>query len=144
MKDWSETTLRVRYAETDQMGVVYYANFFVWFELGRVELFRQLGFSYKEMEQDDDSYIVVADARCIYRRPARYDDVIRIRTRVAGLRSRSIRFDYEVVNDETGELLATGETGHVVCDRNARPKVLATKYRRLLTSHAAVPAGTHR
>lgn len=140
MKDWSETTIRVRYAETDQMGVVYYANFFVWFELGRVELFRQLGFSYKEMEQKDDSYIVVADARCTYRRPARYDDVIRIRTRVAGLRSRSIRFDYEVVNAESGELLATGETAHVVCDRRGRPKVLAAKYRRLLTSRAAATA----
>jgi acyl-CoA thioester hydrolase len=143
VKPWSETTLRVRYAETDQMGVVYYANFFVWFELGRVELFRQLGFSYKEMEERDDSYIMVAEARCTYRRPARYDDVIRIRTRVAELRSRSIRFEYELVNDANSELLATGETAHVVCDRTGRPKVLAAKYRSLL-AHRASAGAPHR
>ena len=134
MKPWSETTLRVRYAETDQMGVVYYANFFVWFELGRVELFRQLGFSYKEMEERDDSYIMVAEARCTYRRPARYDETIRVRTRVAELRSRSIRFEYELVNDANSELLATGETSHVVCDRTGRPKVLPERYKHVLLS----------
>jgi len=134
VKPWSETTLRVRYAETDQMGVVYYANFFVWFELGRVELFRQLGFSYKEMEERDDSYIMVAEARCTYRRPARYDEMIRVRTRVAELRSRSIRFEYELVNDANSELLATGETSHVVCDRTGRPKVLPERYKHILLS----------
>jgi len=134
VKPWSETTLRVRYAETDQMGVVYYANFFVWFELGRVELFRQLGFSYKEMEERDNSYIMVAEARCTYRRPARYDEMIRVRTRVAELRSRSIRFEYELVNDANSELLATGETSHVVCDRTGRPKVLPERYKHILLS----------
>jgi acyl-CoA thioester hydrolase len=92
MKDFYETTVRVRYAETDQMGVVYYANFFVWFEIGRVELLRQLGFAYKEMEREDDSYIVVAGAECRYLRPARYDDLLRIRTRIAEARSRTLRF----------------------------------------------------
>jgi len=102
-----ETTVRVRYAETDQLGVVYHSNFFIWFEVGRVELLRQAGFSYKEMEQKDDSHIVVAEARCTYKKPARYDDVLRIRTRVAGIRTRSIRFAYEVLNQESGNLLAT-------------------------------------
>jgi acyl-CoA thioester hydrolase len=142
MRDWYETTARVRYAETDQMGVVYHANFFVWFEVGRVELLRQMGFQYKEMEARDDCYIVVAEARCRYRKPARYDDVIRIRTRIAESRSRTIGFAYEILNDATGEVLATGETKHVVCDRHGRPKVLALKYREkfLATAHQAPPA----
>ncbi len=130
MRDFYETTVRVRYAETDQMGVAYYANFFVWFEIGRVELLRQMGFAYKEMEQQDDSYIVVAEAHCRYLRAARYDDVLRIRTGVAQARSRTIRFTYEILNDATGQLLATGETAHVICDRNSRPKTLPEKYRK--------------
>ncbi|HEV2386850.1 MAG TPA: thioesterase family protein [Candidatus Acidoferrales bacterium] len=130
MKQSYETTLRVRYAETDRMGVVYYANFFVWFEVGRVETFRQMGFSYKEMEEADDSRVVVAEAACRYRSPALYDDVVRICTRVAESRTRTLRFAYEVIRDATGELLATGETLHVICDRRNRPKTLPEKYRR--------------
>jgi len=130
VRDFYETTARVRYAETDQMGVAYYANFFVWFEIGRVELLRQMGFAYKEMEQQDDSYIVVAEAHCRYLRAARYDDLLRIRTRVAQARSRTIHFAYEILNDATGQLLATGETAHVICDHNSRPKTLPEKYRK--------------
>jgi acyl-CoA thioester hydrolase len=130
MKDCYETTLRVRYAETDRMGVVYYANFFVWFEVGRVETFRQMGFSYKEMEESDDSRVVVAEASCRYRSPALYDDVVLIRTRVAESRTRTLRFSYEVLRDSTGELLATGETLHVICDARNRPKTLPAKYRK--------------
>jgi acyl-CoA thioester hydrolase len=129
MNDFYETTVRVRYAETDQMGVVYYANYLVWFEVGRVETFRQMGFSYKEMEKEDDSYVVVAEASCRYRRPAFYDDRILIRTRVAESRSRTLRFAYEIRRDPTGELLATGETLHVICDGRSRPKALPDKYR---------------
>jgi len=140
MSDLHETTVRVRYAETDQMGVVYYANFFVWFEIGRVELLRQMGFAYKEMEQIDDSYIVVAEARCRYLRPARYDDVLRICTRVIETRSRTIRFSYEVRSDPAGELLATGETTHVICNRKGRPKTLPARYRKLLGKPHATPA----
>lgn len=124
------TTLRVRYAETDQMRVAYYANFFVWFEIGRVELMRELGFDYKTMEEEDDSFIMVAEAKCTYRRPARYDDRLRVTTRVIESRSRSIRFAYEVHNEDSGELLATGETAHVVCDSSGRPKTLPEKYRK--------------
>jgi acyl-CoA thioester hydrolase len=106
MSHFYETTVRVRYAETDQMGVVYHANFYVWFEIGRAELFRQLGFSYKDMEQKDDCYIVVGETKCRHLRPARYDDVLRIRTRVAEAGTRTVRFAYEVVNDATNEIPA--------------------------------------
>ena len=129
-----ETTVRVRYAETDQMGVVYYANFFVWFEVGRVELLRALGFSYRDMEKLDDCHIVVADARCSYKKPAVYDDALRIRTRVLQVRRKTIRFAYEVLRDPGSELLATGETLHVICNRSGRPKSLPEKYIKALSS----------
>src|SRR5579859_4304479 len=128
MSDTSETTIRVRYAETDQMGVVYHGNYFTWFEVGRVELCRQLGFEYKQMEIEDDSFIVVAEARCRYKRPARFDDLLTIRTRVTDSQRRTIRFAYEIHN-QTKELIATGETLHVICDRQGRPKSLPEKYR---------------
>jgi len=89
VRNVSETTVRVRYAETDQMGIVYYANYFVWFEIGRVELMRQLGFDYRDMERADGCFIAVADARCRYKAPARYDDLITIRTRLKGCVARS-------------------------------------------------------
>jgi acyl-CoA thioester hydrolase len=130
MQPFYETTVRVRYAETDRMGFAYHANFFVWFEVGRVELCRQLGFAYKEMEERDDTYIVVAEARCTFKRPAHYDQALRVRTRIAESRSRAIRFAYEIVDDPSGESLATGETLHVLCDGKGRPKVLPAKYRK--------------
>jgi len=130
MSEFSETTVRVRYAETDQMGVVYYANYLIYFEIGRVEYMRERGVAYKEMEIHDDSFIVVAESHCRHLRPARYDDLLRIRTRVAEARSRTIRFAYEIVNSATGELLATGMTMHVVCDSQGRPKALPQKYRK--------------
>jgi len=124
------TRIRVRYAETDQMGVVYYGNYFTWFEVGRVELCRQFGFEYKRMEIEDDSFIVVAEAKCRYRRPARFDDVLTIRTRVTESQRRTIRFGYEIICQASGELIATGETFHVVCDHRGRPKSLPEKYRK--------------
>jgi acyl-CoA thioester hydrolase len=127
--DYADAEIRVRYAETDQMGVVYHSNYFVWFEIGRVELCRQLGFEYKQMETEDDSFIVVAKASCRYKRPARFDDLLTIRTRVADSQRRMIRFAYEVFNQSSGELLATGETLHVICDRLGRPRSLPEKYR---------------
>src|ERR1700690_2066430 len=128
-KDYVDATVRVRYAETDQMGVVYYGNYFTWFEVGRVELCRQLGFEYKKMEEDDGSFIVVASASCRYRRSARFDDLLTIRTRVIDSHRRTVKFSYEILNQSTNELLATGETIHVVCDRLGRPKSLPDKYR---------------
>ncbi|SRR5579875_203013 len=139
MMEYADTTIRVRYAETDQMGVVYYGNYFTWFEVGRAEFCRQLGFDYKQMEIEDDSFIVVAEASCRYRRPARYDDLLTIRTRVTESRKRTLRFSYEILRQETGEQLATGETTHVICDRLGQPKSLPEKYRRFF----AVPSPEH-
>lgn len=141
MKTYSETNVRVRYAETDQMGVVYYANYFTWFEVGRVELCRQLGFEYKRMETDDDSYIVVAEASCRYKRPARFDDLLTIRTRVIGSQRRTVRFGYEILND--GELVATGETVHVICDSKGRPKSLPEKYKKYFAGPDGAHSATH-
>jgi acyl-CoA thioester hydrolase len=137
VSEYYETTVRVRYAETDQLGVVYHSNYLVWFEVGRVELLRQMGYAYKQMEAEDDCYIVVAEVKCRYQRPARYDDVLRVRTRLTDEGHRLLRFAYEIVNDATGQLLATGETTHVICDRNGRPRSLPVKYRKLFApSHA--------
>ncbi len=91
----SETRLRVRYAETDQMGVVYHANYLIWFEVGRVEFLRQLGFVYKDLELQEDCHIAVVDVRCKYKAPARYDDCILVRTRLRSVRESVIHFDYE-------------------------------------------------
>lgn len=129
--NFSEITVRVRYAETDQMGMVYHGHYYIYFEIGRVELMRARGVAYKEMEERDDTYIVVAESHCRHLRPARYDDLLRIRTRVAESRRRTIRFAYELLNDATGELLATGETLHVICNREGRPRALPEKYRAL-------------
>ena len=132
MSEYFDTVVRVRYAETDKMGVVYYANYYIYFEVGRAEYMRNLGIDYRQMELEDNSLIVVVESKCHYHRPARYDDPLRIRTRVVSVRRRTIRFDYEILHNETGDLLATGETVHVVCDSNGRPKTLPEKYRRLL------------
>jgi acyl-CoA thioester hydrolase len=130
MKDYADTIVRVRYAETDQMGLVYYGNYFTWFEIGRVEFCRQVGFEYKQMEIEDDSFIVVAEASCRYKRPARFDDLLTVRTRVTGSQRRTIRFAYEIFRQASEELIAMGETVHVICDRQGRPKALPEKYRK--------------
>lgn len=137
MNEFSETKVRVRYKETDQMGIVYHGNYYTFFEIGRVEYLRDLGMTYRQMEGEDDSFIVVAESRCRHLRPARYDDVLRIRTRVSRARRRTLRFAYEVVNDATGELLATGETVHVVCNKAGRPRALPQKYWKLFESVAS-------
>ena len=111
-----ESRVRVRYAETDQMGVVYHANHFIWFEIGRVELMRQLGFTYRNMERDHGCFIPVVDARCRYKAPARYDDEIIVRTRLKNVRESVIQFSYELVRAGDGELLAEGETMHMIMD----------------------------
>lgn len=129
MTNYCETTVRVRYAETDQMGVVYHANHFAWFEVGRVEWCRQNGFEYKRMEIEDDSFIVVAEAHCRYKRPARFDDLLIVRTRVTESKRRMVKFGYEIVDHSSREVVATGETVHVICDRQGRPKSLPEKYK---------------
>jgi acyl-CoA thioester hydrolase len=111
-----ESRVRVRYAETDQMGVVYHANHFIWFEIGRVELMRQMGFAYRDMEQKHGCFIPVVDARCRYKAPARYDDEIIVRTHLKNVRESIIHFGYELVRMEDGTLLAEGETTHMILD----------------------------
>jgi acyl-CoA thioester hydrolase len=122
------TSIRVRYAETDQMGVVYHSNHLVWFEVGRVELLRQLGFSYRDMERVDGRYIAVAEARCRYRAPVRYDDEVIVRTRLRNVRESVIHFGYELLRAGDGSLLAEGETTHIVTDASFKIVELPEKY----------------
>jgi acyl-CoA thioester hydrolase len=124
----NETRIRVRYAETDQMGVVYHANHFIWFEVGRVELLRQFGFSYKDMEREDDCFIAVVDAHCRYKAPVHYDDEVIVRTWLKHVREKVIRFGYELRSAETGEVLAEGETTHIVANAQMKPRALPEKY----------------
>jgi len=135
----NETRIRVRYAETDQMGVVYHANHFIWFEVGRVELFRQLGFSYKDMERDDDCFIAVVDASCRYKAPVHYDDEVIVRTYLKHVREKVIRFGYELRSAETGDLLAEGQTTHIVADSGMKPRVLPEKYMSVFRAAAGGP-----
>ncbi len=124
----NETRIRVRYAETDQMGVVYHANHFIWFEVGRVEFLRQLGFSYKDMEEQDDCFIAVVDARCRYKAPALYDDEVIVRTRLKNIRESVIHFGYELLRASDSAVLAEGETTHIVADSQMRKTALPEKY----------------
>jgi len=137
----SRTSLRVRYAETDRMDVVYYANFLVWFEIARVELLRQLGFDYKKMETEDDIMLPVVDVACRYKAPAHYDDQIVIETRIAAMRTSMMKFSYEVycagdaAEDGSltpGKLLASGETTHVIVGYGMQKTVLPEKYARVI------------
>lgn len=127
------TEVRVRYAETDQMGVVYYANYLVWFEVGRVEFLRALGLSYHQLEVEFDCILPVAEARCRYRTSARYDDRILIETCPATLRGPVLKFAYKIwrytpESEEQKLLLAEGETTHVVCDKQMNKKRLPEVY----------------
>jgi acyl-CoA thioester hydrolase len=123
-----EARLRVRYAETDQMGVVYYANYLIWMELGRVEYCRGAGIRYRDMEVDDGILLVVSEANCQYRRAARYDDEVIVKTSIAQASPRGIRFEYEMVEALQGARLAKGYTKHIFCNRDVRPTKLPEKY----------------
>jgi acyl-CoA thioester hydrolase len=122
----------VRYAETDQMGIVYYANYLVWFEIGRVELLRSLGLAYAQMETDHGLILPVIEASCRYRSPARYDDEILIETRPALLRGSVLKFAYRILRKapegDDHKVLAEGETVHVVCDEHLKRKPLPQQY----------------
>ena len=126
------TEVRVRYAETDQMGIVYYANYLVWFEIGRVELLRSLGLAYSQLETEHQCILPVVEAKCRYRAPARYDDQILIETRPALLRGPVLKFAYRILRKalegQQPTLLAEGETVHVVCDDQLKKKPLPEKY----------------
>jgi acyl-CoA thioester hydrolase len=131
---WVETRQRVRYAETDQMGVVYYANYLVWIEVGRVEYFRAQGFSYRQLEQEDNCRLPVVEARCRYKAPARYDDRIVIRARISSRRGAVLRFEYEITREDDAQVLATGETVHVFVDENFEACEPPERVRQAITS----------
>ena len=126
--DWHETLVRVRYSETDKMGIVYYANYLIWFEIGRTEYCRARGFAYKDMEANDDMFLVVAESYCRYKAPAFYDDELLIRTHITEMRRRSLRFGYEIVRASDGQIVAEGETGHVVTDGDGRVRSFPEGY----------------
>ncbi len=123
-----ETKFRVRYVETDQMGVVYHSNFVIWFEVGRVELLRQLGFRYRDMEEQDDCHIAVVDLKLRYKAPAHYDDEILVRTRLKNMRESLLHFAYEILRAGDQTLLAEGETTHIVVNSKFEKTQLPQKY----------------
>jgi acyl-CoA thioester hydrolase len=125
------TRVRVRYADTDQMGVVYYANYLVWFEVGRTEWLRDAGWNYREMEETGVSLPVI-EAHCEYRQPARYDDEIEIRTTASVLTPARLRFDYRAVRIDGETLVAEGHTIHAALGTNGRPCRLPARVRELL------------
>ena len=126
-----ETRFRVRYAETDQMGVVYYANYLIWMELGRAEYCRAAGIRYKDMEAQDGIRLAVVDAHCRYVHPARYDDEIAVKTWVARANPRMVEFHYEICDSSSGRELASGETRHIFLGSDMKPVKLPEKYRPL-------------
>ncbi len=123
-----EARVRVRYAETDQMGVVYYSNYLVWMEVGRVEYCKAVGFNYRDMEREDHVCLAVAEAQCRYVFPARYDDEVIVKTWIARASRRLVAFGYEMLRAEDGRVLAHGETTHVFCGLDLRPARLPDKY----------------
>lgn len=128
--EFIESAINVRYAETDQMGIVYYANYLVWFEVGRVAWCRAKGFNYRDMELETGCLLMVAEASCRYKAPARFDDDIIVRTALSSASAVVIRFVYEIKNRNDGRLLAAGTTAHVVADRKLRPARLPEQYRK--------------
>jgi acyl-CoA thioester hydrolase len=130
----SETRVRVRYAETDQMGVVYHSNYLIWFEVGRVEFIRQLGLNYKHMEEEGCG-IAVVDVHVRYKAPARYDDELVIQTRLLAARGVVIRFGYRILRVPDGLLLCEGETMHVVVGMDMKKRSLPAKYAERFAAH---------
>jgi len=123
------TRIRVRYAETDQMGVVYYANYLVWMEVARVEFCKSLGFRYRDMELEDGVLLAVIESQCRYLHPARFDEEVIVETRIAEANSRLVGFAYEMHLAGTGRKLATGSTRHMFCNREMQRVRLPEKYR---------------
>lgn len=128
----SESRFRVRYAETDQMGMVYYANYLIWMEVGRTDFCRECGFSYRDLEREEQAFLTVAEANCRYMAPARYDDEILVETQLDRVRTRLVEFAYRIKCGE--KLLAEGRTVHVVIGTDGRPRSLPDRYLELLKS----------
>jgi acyl-CoA thioester hydrolase len=130
-----EARVRVRYAETDQMGVVYHSNYLVWFEIGRVELIRSMGLDYKRMEAEEGCGISVVDVHARYRASARYDDELVVQTTLLAARGPVIRFGYRILRVEDGVLLCEGETMHVVVGKDMKKRSLPPKYAERFAAH---------
>src|SRR4029077_6489732 len=135
MPQITESRLRVRYAETDQMGMVYYANYLIWMEVGRSDFCRQCGFSYGDLEREEQAFLTVAEANCRYLAPARYDDEILIETELSRVKTRVVEFSYRIKRGDT--LLAEGRTVHVVIGSDGRPRTMPERYRTLLSEQMA-------
>ena len=130
-----EARVRVRYQETDQMGVVYHANYLVWFEIGRVELMRQMGVTYDEMEREEGCGIAVVEAAARYRCPARYDDELIVRTWLTAMRGAVIKFSYAIVRAADDAVLCEGQTVHVVVNKEMKKCVLPQRYAERFAKH---------
>src|SRR5215831_3484877 len=128
----SKSRFRVRYAETDQMGMVYYANYLVWLEVGRSDFCRECGFSYRDLEREERSFLAVVETNCRYHAPARYDDEILVETELTRVTSRIINFAYRIQRSAT--LLAQGRTVHVVIGTDGKPRAMPDRYLQLLKS----------
>ena len=126
------TTFRVRYAETDQMGVVYHANYLVWMEIGRVELVRSRGLNYKDLEASEGIFLGVVEASCRYHFPARYDQEVVVETEIVGANARMVEFSYRILVAGSEKLLARGSTKHLWLNREMRPSRLPEKYHAVL------------
>jgi len=123
--------VRVRYPEVDRMGVAHHANHFVWFEIGRTELMRARGIDYRRLE-DEGILLPVIEAACAYHAPARYDDLLRVRTHVEAASAVRVSFSYRIEREPDGRLLATGSTRHAAVDRSGRPRRLPATLKGLL------------
>lgn len=126
------TSFRVRYAETDQMGVVYHANYLVWMEIGRVEFVRSRGLNYKDLEASEGIFLGVVEASCRYHFPARYDQEVVVETEIADANSRMVEFSYRILVAGSEKLLARGSTRHIWLNREMRPSRLPERYHALL------------
>ncbi len=127
MKDSFDYEVRVRYAETDQMGVAYYANYLVWFEVGRTEFCRHRGFCYADLEKKGYK-LVVTDVQCRYRNSARYDETLTIRTRLKEINKRMITFGYQILRKGKEEVIAEGETRHLSLGPDHKPRTLPGEF----------------
>ncbi len=132
MQDVVDVDIRVRYAETDQMGVAYYANYLVWFEVGRSEFCRGRGFRYGDLEALGYK-LVVSDVNCRYRNPARYDETVIVRTRLKGVNKRMLTFGYQILRKDWEEVIAEGETRHICVDSNGKTRSLPERFLVCLT-----------
>jgi acyl-CoA thioester hydrolase len=138
--DHVDVPLCVRYAETDQMGRAYYANYFVWFEVGRTSYCKARGFSYAELERQTGTFLPVVETVCRYHRSLGYDDQFIVRTSVTEFRSRAMTFEYQVLDGE-GRLVASGSTRHLFTAANGRPKAFPREYRSYLASETGGSRG---